>query len=39
MLDIRTMGHISIVVSNLEEAEKYYNELFGTKAIASIQKL
>lgn len=33
------MGHISIVVSNLEEAEKYYSELFGTKAIASLINL
>ncbi len=39
MLDVRTMGHISVVVSNLDEAEKYYCELFEAKTIATLANL
>lgn len=36
MLDIRSIGHINIVVPNVEEAEKYYLEIFSAKLIASL---
>ena len=39
MLDIRTIGHISVVVPNLEEAEKYYCELFQAHSIATLSHL
>lgn len=34
MLDIRSVGHINVVVPHIEEAEKYYSELFAAKSIA-----
>lgn len=34
MLDIRSLGHINVVVPNTEEAEKYYCEIFAAKCIA-----
>ena len=39
MLDVRSLGHISIVVPNLAEAEKYYQDLFAAKTIATLDHL
>lgn len=39
MLDVRSFGHISIVVPNLDEAEKYYTSLFALKTVASLNHL
>lgn len=39
MLNIRSIGHLNIVVSNITEAVKYYSELFEVKVIASLPHL
>jgi len=36
MLDIRSIGHINVVVPNIDEAEKYYLEIFSAKLVASL---
>lgn len=39
MLDVRSLGHITIVVPNLVEAEKYYTDLFAAKTIATLDHI
>lgn len=39
MLDIRSFGHLNIVVPNIDEAEKYYLEIFSAKLVASLPHL
>lgn len=39
MLNVRSIGHLTIIVPNIAEAEKYYCEIFETHAIATLMNL
>ncbi len=37
MLEVKCLGHLSIVVPNIEEAQSYYQTLFGVEPVISFQ--